>query len=149
MPWRGITLGPLSGATLTHSARGPEGRRFFNTHRGSLINSTCCCTIIQYLYVRHVGQERNRWALRSWLVINCMTSSLWRLSFPGGHFELALHSGRALPDRVRPESCCWPVRTWQILIIDSLSIKTKYPQESRSINSWLKFESGRVSTSVS
>lgn len=32
MPRRGITLGPRSGATLTHSARRPERRRFFNTH---------------------------------------------------------------------------------------------------------------------
>lgn len=39
MPWRGITLGPHSGATLTHSARRPERRRFFNTHKGSLSSS--------------------------------------------------------------------------------------------------------------
>lgn len=70
MPRRGITLGPPSGATLTHSARRPERRRFFNTHRGSLSSTAC------------VGQERNQWAICSWLVINGTMSSSAKLLFP-------------------------------------------------------------------
>lgn len=83
MPCRGITLGPRSGATLTHGARRPERRRFFSTHRGSL-SSTARAIVHLFLICTmwHVRQERNQWALRSWLVMNCMVSSLCRLLVP-------------------------------------------------------------------
>lgn len=83
MPCRGITLGPRSGATLTHGARRPERRRFFSTHRGSL-SSTARAIVHLFLICTmwHVRQERNQWALRSWLVMNCMVSSLCRLLAP-------------------------------------------------------------------
>lgn len=59
MPGRGITLGPRSGAPLTHGARRPERRHFFDTHKSSPIDSAPYCTPEAIVgTIRHAGQER-------------------------------------------------------------------------------------------